>query len=192
MSHFLPCRLDHLAAHNSQRREPSQNRRCRIGRRDSAGIRPFPSPFSVSAETFPRCYDREIPAQLRHFRAQAAGARLIQKVVGGPSRNRTGVHGFAVRYVTTPPSGRRAEEARRNSAAGFAQRVLGAVCPIQLASSKRRVRWAVSAEISRTVRRSPGRAAGAGTRATTGRSHSWIRAPLSPVSVATAAKSCPS
>jgi hypothetical protein len=24
---------------------------------------------------------------------------------GGPSRNRTGVHGFAVRYVTTPPSG---------------------------------------------------------------------------------------
>ena len=26
-------------------------------------------------------------------------------VVGGPSRNRTGVYGFAVRCVTTPPSG---------------------------------------------------------------------------------------
>ena len=34
-------------------------------------------------------------------------AALHYKVaaVGGPSRNRTGVRGFAVRYVTTPPSG---------------------------------------------------------------------------------------
>ena len=36
--------------------------------------------------------------------------RGIARKVGGPSRNRTGVHGFAVRCVTTPPSGP-AEEA---------------------------------------------------------------------------------
>ena len=31
--------------------------------------------------------------------------RISSKTVGGPSRNRTGVNGFAVRCVTTPPSG---------------------------------------------------------------------------------------
>ena len=30
---------------------------------------------------------------------------LFRTFDGGPSRNRTGVHGFAVRCVTTPPSG---------------------------------------------------------------------------------------
>ena len=32
-------------------------------------------------------------------------ATICRQVIGGPSRNRTGVRGFAVRYVTTPPSG---------------------------------------------------------------------------------------
>ncbi len=30
---------------------------------------------------------------------------IVRRAVGGPSRNRTGVQGFAVLCVTTPPSG---------------------------------------------------------------------------------------
>lgn len=36
---------------------------------------------------------------------------VLRGKIGGPSRNRTGVHGFAVRYVTTPPSGHPCGEA---------------------------------------------------------------------------------
>ena len=42
------------------------------------------------------------------LRARAIASKclvLLGKLCGGPSRNRTGVRGFAVRYVTTPPSG---------------------------------------------------------------------------------------
>ncbi len=48
-----------------------------------------------------------------HYRTMAVRRRTVQashnmcgQVDGGPSRNRTGVRGFAVLYVTTPPSGR--------------------------------------------------------------------------------------
>ena len=45
-------------------------------------------------------------AELRHFQAHSAQRLKTWNVGGGPSRNRTGVQGFAVLCVTTPPSGR--------------------------------------------------------------------------------------
>ena len=44
---------------------------------------------------------------VRHGRhgPERGNADANNRKVGGPSRNRTGVHGFAIRYVTTPPSG---------------------------------------------------------------------------------------
>src|SRR5437868_7728716 len=41
---------------------------------------------------------------------QLLGPKMMN-VSGGPSRNRTGVQGFAVLCVTTPPSGRKSLEA---------------------------------------------------------------------------------
>ena len=46
----------------------------------------------------------EAPA-IAAFRSLKSVSLGLSNMVGGPSRNRTGVRGFAVRYVTTPPSG---------------------------------------------------------------------------------------
>ena len=49
-----------------------------------------------------------IPCKRRKLRALSEATNILninEKLGGGPSRNRTGVRGFAVRYVTTPPSG---------------------------------------------------------------------------------------
>ena len=62
-------------------------------------------PIPVSAETVSGDRISLNSAELHHFGCRYQETRLHRNVVGGPSRNRTGVHGFAIRCVTTPPRG---------------------------------------------------------------------------------------
>ena len=50
--------------------------------------------------------------------ARSPFTAVLRKLGGGPSRNRTGVYGFAVRCVTTPPSGLAPNAAAAVSRAG--------------------------------------------------------------------------
>lgn len=58
--------------------------------------------FCLSAETFRRCHNREIPARLHHFRAGTWRARPIQKVIGGVSSLRRG--SLCARFPDNPRS----------------------------------------------------------------------------------------
>ena len=51
-------------------------------------------------------------ARIGRFLRERFQLRILVSLSGGPSRNRTGVQGFAVLCVTTPPSGRGAQMLR--------------------------------------------------------------------------------
>lgn len=140
-----------------QRRRFPRNRRCRIRRRDSAEISPCLRPFHVSVETQSLADISEISADMRHSWRISFRSPMISNVCGGPSRNRTGVNGFAVRCVTTPPSGPDAHQRGRGRLAEVAARRNGILRP-------RRARKRVGAWRGPTLRAGPEKSGRAGHR----------------------------
>ena len=122
------------------------NRRARLGRyverwrvgaarrRKGAGLERFGGELkgrggeslvaALSLATPPRSRRGERPREcsgqwLVTLKSLRCVLRINLQAVGGPARNRTGVHGFAVRCVTTPPPGhpgRRRKSRRRGRA----------------------------------------------------------------------------
>lgn len=62
-------------------------------------------PVQSSAVYWSALYRRHLPFAYANFKNERRSPVCLKLIFGGPARIRTGVHGFAVRCVTTPPQG---------------------------------------------------------------------------------------